>query len=129
MNARAIKVLAVEDSENDVRLAMRLLRRAGFAPDFHRVQDLAALQAALVQGPWDAVMSDFSMPGFSGLEALTAFRATGLDIPFIFVSGTIGEETAVVAMKAGANDYVMKDNMSRLAPVLERELVQAARRS
>ncbi|MBW8893845.1 MAG: response regulator, partial [Burkholderiales bacterium] len=129
MNARAIRILAVEDSENDVRLAMRLLRRAGFAPDVQRVQDLAALQTALVQGPWDAVISDFSMPGFSGLEALTTFRTTGLDIPFIFVSGTIGEETAVVAMKAGANDYVMKDNMSRLAPVLERELVQAARRA
>ncbi|MDR7272601.1 signal transduction histidine kinase [Pelomonas saccharophila] len=127
--AQPIRVLAIEDSENDVRLAMRLLRRAGFAPEFQRVQDLAALQAALVQGPWDAVISDFSMPGFSGLEALNAFRATGLDIPFIFVSGTIGEETAVVAMKAGANDYVMKDNMSRLAPVLERELVQAARRA
>lgn len=129
VNAQPIKVLAVEDSENDARLAMRLLRRAGFAPEFHRVQDLAALQSALVQGPWDAVISDFSMPGFSGLEALSTFRSSGLDIPFIFVSGTIGEETAVVAMKAGANDYVMKDNMSRLAPVLERELVQAARRA
>jgi signal transduction histidine kinase len=129
MTERPIKILAVEDSENDVRLAMRLLRRAGFAPECHRVQDLAALQSALVQGPWDAVISDFSMPGFSGLEALDTFRTSGLDIPFIFVSGTIGEETAVVAMKAGANDYVMKDNMSRLAPVVERELVQAARRA
>jgi signal transduction histidine kinase len=129
MNPRPIRILAVEDSENDARLAMRLLRRAGFTPDLHRVQDLAALQAALLQGPWDAVISDFSMPGFSGLEALNTFRSSGLDIPFIFVSGTIGEETAVVAMKAGASDYVMKDNMSRLAPVLERELVQAARRA
>ncbi|CAM3656353.1 response regulator [Roseateles saccharophilus] len=129
MTSRPIKLLAVEDSENDVRLAMLMLRRAGFAPDFHRVQDRAALEAALVEGPWDAVISDFSMPGFGGLDALATFRATGLDIPFIFVSGTIGEETAVVAMKAGANDYVMKDNMSRLAPVLERELVQAARRA
>ncbi|PTT92518.1 hybrid sensor histidine kinase/response regulator, partial [Pelomonas sp. HMWF004] len=127
--AQPIKVLAVEDSENDVRLAMRLLRRAGFDAEFHRVQDLAALRSALAQGGWDALISDFSMPGFSGLEALNAFRATGLDIPFIFVSGTIGEETAVVAMKAGASDYVMKDNMSRLAPVLERELVQSARRA
>ncbi|MFG6455892.1 hybrid sensor histidine kinase/response regulator [Roseateles sp. BYS96W] len=127
--AQPVRILAVEDSENDVRLAMRLLRRAGFEPEFHRVQDLAALQAALVAGSWDAVISDFSMPGFSGLEALKAFQATGLDIPFIFVSGTIGEETAVVAMKAGASDYVMKDNMSRLAPVLDRELVQCARRA
>jgi signal transduction histidine kinase len=124
-----IKVLAIEDSENDVRLAMRLLRRAGFDPDCHRVEDLAALRLALDQRDWDAVISDFSMPGFSGLEALHTFRAAGLDIPFIFVSGTIGEETAVAAMKAGASDYVMKDNMSRLAPVLERELVQSARRA
>ncbi len=127
--AQRIRVLAVEDSENDVRLAMRLLRRAGFEPECLRVQDLPSLEAALVEERWDAVISDFSMPGFSGLDALQAFRRTGLDIPFIFVSGTIGEETAVVAMKAGASDYVMKDNMSRLAPVLERELVQSARRA
>jgi signal transduction histidine kinase len=129
MNERPIKVLAVEDSENDFRLAVRLLRRAGFAPDCRRVQDLLALRQALLEGPWDAVISDFSMPGFSGLEALAEFRRTGLDIPFIFVSGTIGEETAVAAMQAGANDYVMKENMSRLGPALERELAQAARRA
>lgn len=129
MNERPIKVLAVEDSENDFRLAMRLLRRAGFAPDCRRVQDLPALRQSLLEGPWDALISDFSMPGFSGLEALAEFRKTGLDIPFIFVSGTIGEETAVAAMQAGANDYVMKENLSRLGPALERELAQAARRA
>ncbi len=124
-----VRILVIEDSENDARLAMRLLRRAGFEPDYHRVQDLHGVQAALAQGHWDAVISDFSMPGFSGMDALEAFRGAGLDMPFIFVSGTIGEETAVRAIKAGASDYVMKDNMSRLAPVLERELVQAARRA
>jgi signal transduction histidine kinase len=129
MNERRIRVLAVEDSENDFRLAMRLLRRAGFEPDCQRVQDLQSLRKALVEGPWDAVISDFSMPGFSGLEALAEFRKAALDIPFIFVSGTIGEETAVAAMQAGANDYVMKENMSRLGPALERELGQAARRA
>jgi signal transduction histidine kinase len=128
MSERPIRVLAVEDSENDFRLAVRLLRRAGFVPDCQRVQDLPTLQQALLEGPWDAVISDFSMPGFSGLEALAEFRKTGLDIPFIFVSGTIGEEMAVAAMQAGANDYVMKENLSRLAPALERELAQAARR-
>jgi signal transduction histidine kinase len=129
MNERPIKVLAVEDSENDFRLAVRQLRRAGFTPDCRRVQDLPTLRQALLDGSWDAVISDFSMPGFSGLEALAEFRKTGMDIPFIFVSGTIGEETAVAAMQAGANDYVMKENMSRLGPALERELAHAARRA
>jgi signal transduction histidine kinase len=129
MNERPIKILAVEDSENDFRLAMRVLRKAGFAPQAQRVQDLPSLRKALLEGPWDAMISDFSMPGFSGLEALAEFRNTGIDIPFIFVSGTIGEEMAVAAMQAGANDYVMKDNMRRLGPALERELAQATRRA
>ena len=129
MNERPIRILAVEDSENDFRLAMRQLRKAGFAPEGRRVQDLPALQQALQEGPWDAMISDFSMPGFSGLEALAEFRTTGLDIPFIFVSGTIGEEMAVAAMRAGANDYVMKENMGRLGPALERELAQVAQRA
>lgn len=129
MSERPIRVLAVEDSENDFRLAIRLLRRAGFAPLCQRVQDLPSLQRALREGSWDAVISDFSMPGFSGFDALVEVRNTGLDIPFIFVSGTIGEETAVAAMQAGANDYVMKENMNRLGPALERELAHAARRA
>ncbi|MBV8604333.1 MAG: response regulator [Pelomonas sp.] len=129
MHERPIKVLAVEDSENDFRLAVRQLRLAGFSPECRRVQDQAGLQQALLEGPWDAVISDFSMPGFSGLQALEEFRKTGMDIPFIFVSGTIGEETAVAAMRAGANDYVMKENMSRLGPALEREMDHAARRA
>jgi len=127
MNERPIKILAIEDSENDFRLAMRQLRKAGFAPEGRRVQDLPSLRQALLEGPWDAMISDFSMPGFSGLDALAEFRDTGMDIPFIFVSGTIGEETAVAAMQAGANDYVMKENLRRLGPALERELAQAAR--
>ena len=100
MNERPIRILSVEDSENDFRLAMRQLRKSGFAPEGRRVQDLPSLQQALQEGPWDAVISDFSMPGFSGLQALAEFRARGLDIPFIFVSGTIGEEMAVAAMRA-----------------------------
>ena len=129
MNERPIRILAVEDSENDFRLAMRQLRKAGFAPDGRRVQDLPSLRQALQEAPWDAMISDFSMPGFSGLEALAEFRTTGMDIPFIFVSGTIGEEMAVAAMRAGANDYVMKENMRRLGPALERELAQVAQRA
>ena len=129
MSERPIRILSVEDSENDFRLAMRQLRKAGFAPEGRRVQDLASLRQAMQEGPWEAVISDFSMPGFSGLQALAEFRTLGLDIPFIFVSGTIGEEMAVAAMRAGANDYVMKENLGRLGPALERELTRVAQRA
>jgi len=126
---KPIQVLLVEDSEDDARLAVRVLRQAGFAPTWRRVQDAPTLKAAIREGPWDAVLSDFRLPSFSGVEALQIFRESGLDIPFIFVSGTIGEETAVEAMKAGASDYVMKQNLARLAPALERELGQAVIRA
>lgn len=126
---KAIKVLVVEDSEDDAKLAMRTLRQGGFIPTYRRVENAEALKAAFEAERWDAVISDFRLPGFTGVEALEVFRSTGLDIPFIFVSGTIGEETAVAAMKAGASDYVMKQNMPRLAPALERELGQAVIRA
>jgi PAS domain S-box-containing protein len=120
----AIKVLVIEDSDDDARLAIRMLKRGGFDPTYRRVQDVQGLKAAFEQEHWDAVISDFRLPGFSGVDALQIFRDTGLDIPFIFFSGTIGEATAVAAMKAGASDYVMKQDMARLAPALERELAQ-----
>lgn len=123
--SNSIKVLVVEDSDDDAKLAMRMLKQGGFNPSYRRVQDLDSLRTAFAREHWDAVLSDFRLPGFNGVDALEVFRATGLDIPFIFFSGTIGEETAVAAMKAGASDYVMKENMARLAPVLERELGQA----
>ncbi|HKX43827.1 MAG TPA: response regulator, partial [Burkholderiaceae bacterium] len=120
--SKAIRILIVEDSEDDARLAVRMLRRGGFEPVYRRVQDAENLVAAIGQERWDAVISDFRLPSFSGVQALNVFRSFGLDIPFIFVSGTIGEETAVEAMKAGASDYVMKQNLARLVPALEREL-------
>ena len=123
--SKAIRILVVEDSEDDTRLAVRVLRQGGFEPTYRRVQDAESLIAAIGQEPWDAVLSDFRLPSFSGVQALKVFRSFGLDIPFIFVSGTIGEETAVEAMKAGASDYVMKQNLARLVPALERELEQA----
>lgn len=127
--SKAIRVLVVEDSEDDARLAIRMLRSGGFDASYRRVQDVRALREALETEHWDAVLSDFRLPGFSGVDALRIFRETSLDIPFIFCSGTIGEETAVEAMKAGASDYVMKGNLARLAPVLERELAQAVIRA
>ena len=126
---KAVRLLVVEDSEDDARLAMMTLRRAGFEPTYRRVEDANSLLSAMKEARWDAVLSDSRLPGFSGVEALQLFRSSGLDIPFIFVSGTIGEETAVEAMKAGASDYVMKENLARLAPALERELQQAALRA
>ena len=126
---RHVRLLIVEDSDDDARLVVRVLRRSGFEPAYERVQDVHALKAALRDRTWDAVLSDFRMPQFSGVDALRAFRTLDIDIPFIFVSGTIGEEVAVEAMRAGASDYVMKQNLARLGPALERELSQAAVRA
>ena len=126
---KPVKVLIVEDSEDDAKLALRALRRGGFDPTYRRVQTAAELETALAQERWDAVISDFKMPGFTGMDALRIFRSTGLDIPFILISGTIGEETAVDAMKAGASDYVMKKSLARLAPALERELKETQMRA
>jgi PAS domain S-box-containing protein len=126
---KPVRILVVEDSEDDTEIVVLTLRRGGFEPAYRRVQDIEAFRAALHDERWDAVLSDFRMPGFSGVDALHAFRALGLDVPFIFVSGTIGEEIAVEAMKAGASDFVMKQNLARLSPVLERELAQAAIRA
>ncbi len=127
--SKDVQILIVEDSDDDVRLTVLALRRGGFNPSYQCVQDAASLRGALSASRWDAVLADFSMPRFSGIEALNIFRTANLDIPFIFVSGAIGEETAVAAMKAGANDYVMKQNIARLAPALARELDQASIRA
>jgi len=124
-----VKVLIVEDSEDDAKLALRALRHGGFDPTYRRVQTAAELETALAEERWDAVISDFNLPGFTGIDALGIFRSTGLDIPFILVSGNIGEENAVDAMKTGASDYVMKKSLARLAPALERELKETHMRA
>jgi len=109
-------------------LAVRQLERAGYEIAHTRVETEKALRAALQQTRWDVVISDYNVPGFSGAAALEIVRALRNDLPFIFVSGTIGEETAASAIRAGANDYVMKSNLSRLAPAIERELREAGSR-
>ncbi len=122
-------VLIVEDSADDAILVIHELRRAGYDVTSERVQTAAEMEAALDRDdPWDVVISDFSLPGFSGLDALLLLRERALDLPFVLVSGQIGEETAVEAMRAGAHDYVMKDNLARLAPAVERELREAENR-
>ena len=123
-----LRLLLVEDSENDALLLVRELTRAGFEPVVERVETAVAMQAALDRQGWDIVLGDYSMPQFGGAAALALLRERGLDVPFIIVSGTIGEERAVAAMKAGASDYVPKDKLKRLVPVVERELREAAGR-
>ena len=120
-----LRVLIAEDSEDDARLLLRELERAGFDPAYERVDRAAAMQAALDRHPWDLVIGDYSMPEFSGPAALALLRARDLDTPFIFVSGTIGEDVAVEAMKAGAQDFLTKGNLRRLIPAIERELRDA----
>src|SRR5919198_6097130 len=117
---KALNVLIVEDSEDDSLLMLRELRKSGYEPVHMRVDTLATMREALAAGKWDVILADYVMPGFCGIAALEALKETGLDLPFIIVSGKIGEEIAVQVMKAGAHDYVFKDNLSRLVPGTER---------
>jgi len=123
-----LSVLIVEDNEDDAQLILRELRRGGFAPSWVRVETAAAMADALAQADWQVVISDYSLPGFSAPLALQLMQDRGLDLPFLIVSGTIGEETAVAALKAGAHDFLLKDGLSRLVPAVERELREAASR-
>jgi len=123
-----LRVLLVEDSEIDADLTIRELRRSGYDPIWERVDTPEACQAALVRQPWDLVLADYSMPRFSGLDALELVKASGLELPFILVSGTIGEETAVSAMRAGAYDYLLKDRLIRLGAAVQRSLQEAEQR-
>jgi len=121
-----LRVLLVEDSEDDALLLLRVLRRGGYDPTYERVDTAPAMEAALDGGSWDLVVSDHGMPAFSSSEALGLLRRKGfVDLPFIIVSGQIGEDAAVAAMKAGAHDYLMKDNLARLNSAIERELREA----
>lgn len=122
---RPLRVLLVEDSENDAALLELALQRAGFNPECERVDTADQLTAALDRQEWDLIIADYVMPGFDGLSALALVKQRGLTLPFIIVSGHITDNTAVAAMKAGAHDYVMKDNLARLGPAVERELRDA----
>lgn len=122
---KALRLLVVEDSQDDTDLLLLELQRAGHEPIWARVESAEAMRAELSARTWDLVVSDFSMPHFDIFEALALLHATGLDLPFIIVSGTIGEDYAVKAMRAGAHDYILKDNLRRLTPAIERELREA----
>ena len=126
---RPLRVLLVEDSEFDARMLVSLLQAGGFEPEFERVETADEMRVALGQAPWEMILADFNLPDFSAPEALEMLQESQLDIPFIIVSGGIGEDTAVAAMKSGAHDYLMKGNLARLIPAVERELREATVRA
>ena len=115
---RSLRVLHIEDSELDHELAMAHLRRGGARIEAHRVDSESAFRSALTER-WDIILSDYNVPGFSGLHALDILRNSGVQVPFILVSGEIGEDVAVSAMRNGASDYLLKNNLARLAPATE----------
>ncbi|MBI3161650.1 MAG: PAS domain S-box protein [Chloroflexi bacterium] len=123
-----LTVLIVEDSKSDTQLIEHLLRQAGYDVVFEQIEDAGQMRAALTKREWDIVISDYSLPQFNGQAALNLLKETGRDIPFIVLSGLIGEESAVAMMKAGAHDYLRKSDIARLAPAIARELEQARER-
>jgi two-component system cell cycle sensor histidine kinase/response regulator CckA len=123
-----LRLLLVEDSPTDAKLVLAALRALQRPIESHRVEDPNAMRAALAEKSWDIVLSDWSMPHFSALGALEVLQKSELDIPFIIVSGTVGEDIAVEAMRAGAHDYVLKDRLARLIPAINRELRESALR-
>jgi signal transduction histidine kinase len=123
---RTLRLLHIEDSEDDSLLLRRHLARAGYDLQCERVETLSALEQSLQRQAWDVIISDYVMPHFSAPAALEVLKQRGLDLPFIIVSGAIGEQTAVSAMRAGAHDYLMKDSLARLVPAIERELHECA---
>jgi PAS domain S-box-containing protein len=123
-----LRVLLVEDSEDDANLTLRQLRRGGYDPKWERVDTPEAMTDSLNREPWDVILCDYKMPLFSGPAALKLVQEREIDIPFIIVSGGIGEDTAVAMMKAGAHDFVMKDKLARLGVAIEREMREARMR-
>lgn len=128
MRREMLHVLMVEDSADDSELILQTLREGGFETDCQRIETIAALQAALDAGGWDVILSDHNLPGFSTKEAMAVWQASRQDIPLIIVSDRIGEEVAVALMKAGAHDFVAKGNMARLAPAVQRSLLETKTR-
>ena len=122
---RKLRVLMVEDSEDDALLMLQELERSGYDPEVERVEMEDAMSEALDRGGWDVIIADYSLPNFSGLGALRLMQEKGIDLPLLMVSGKMEEDTAVEVMKAGAQDFITKDKMSRLSVAIERELSEA----
>jgi signal transduction histidine kinase len=126
--ARSLRVLIVEDSERDAALLVRELKR-GYELTYARVETKTAMIEALTRQTWDLVLSDYALPNFSALAAVRVVAETGIDLPLIVVSGSVGEEAAVEVMREGARDFLFKDKLARIFPVIDRELREAARRT
>ena len=124
-NLKSLRALMVEDSEDDMLLIIRELKKGGYNPVYERAENAAAMKKALQEKQWDIILCDYEMPKFSGEQAIALLKETNIDIPLIIVSGNIGEETAVKCMLSGAQDYIMKGNLSRLCPSIARELKEA----
>jgi putative nucleotidyltransferase with HDIG domain len=120
-----LRVLLVEDSEDDAQLLLREIKRGGYDVEFERVETTDAMKTALSRQMWNAIICDYSLPHFGAPQALAVLKESGHDLPFIIVSGTIGEESAVSALKAGAHDFIVKGSMARLIPAIQRELKDA----
>ena len=122
----SLAVLMVEDVSDDAALIVRELRRSGYEPTFVRVETEADYLCHLRARPWDLILSDYTLPTFNARQALQLLQESQLDIPFVIISGTVGEEATVEAMRAGARDYLAKGHLLRLAPAIARELREKA---
>jgi signal transduction histidine kinase len=129
MSAQSLRLLLIEDDEDDATLVLRELRRSGYDIVHTRVETRQALERELDAGSWNVIVSDYALPHFDGLSAYSLVRERGLDVPFLIVSGKIGEDVAVAAMKAGVHDFVLKDRLGRLGPAVARELREAELRA
>jgi len=128
-NQQSLRALIVDDSEDDVLLIVRELKKGGYSPVYERVETADAMKKALEDKRWDIILCDYKMPNFSAPSAISLLKKTNIDIPVIIISGAIGEETAVECMRLGARDYIMKGNFSRLCPAISRELEEAKARN
>jgi len=121
-----LRILLVEDSEDDAQLLLREIKRGGYDVEFERVETANAMKTALARQMWDVIICDYSLPQFGAQQALALLKESGHDLPFIIVSGTIGEESAVSALKAGAHDFIVKGSLARLIPAIQREMKDAS---
>lgn len=126
---KSIRVLLVEDEENDAELTIRSLKNQGYLPVWKRVEASEELQQAIAADQWDVVLSDFHLPGLNGMAALEIIKDSGKDIPFIMLTGTIGEDNAAAVMKAGADDFILKDRTARLGPAIDRAMADTRLRA
>jgi PAS domain S-box-containing protein len=128
INPQTLRVLAIDDSQDDVSLIIRELKRGGYNPLYERIETAPAMKKALQENEWDIILCDYKMPNLDGPSAIALLKETNIDIPLIIVSGNIGEETAIECMHLGAQDYIMKSNLSRLCPAITREIDEAKNR-